>query len=174
MRWLISILALLFIVVPTGAKAEIVRSCSGALDGNIATIKGEGTCKNTAQANDCRARARAAIIECARDLYLARDSSNVLPVACQGGRGAKRAVLHWDQVILGIRGNDIGDRERWNQCCRGQDPKRKGSTQVLLQVAGDKGCGSTKIGKKLFQSDVVIGTIHFDCHKQRQNGLCDH
>jgi hypothetical protein len=69
MRWLIPIFALLFVVGPTGATAE-VRSCSGdikAADGVVvAKINGEGTCKNKAHANDCRAHARQAIEECAK------------------------------------------------------------------------------------------------------------
>lgn len=174
MRWLVAIFGLWLVFGPTGATAGIVRSCSGTLWGpvrDIATINGEGTCKNKAHANDCRKQAQDAILACAKALYAARTSGTKVPAACKGGGGAKSAVLHWDQVILGIRGNNLGDRVRWNTCCRGKPPNTN-QTKVFLSVAGDKGCGGTKTGKNTFQSDYNIGTIFFDCQKQRQNGLC--
>jgi hypothetical protein len=172
MRWLIAILALWFVFGPTGASAEIVRSCSGQVFG-IATIGGEGTCKNKAHANDCRKHAHDAILDCAKALYAARASGTKLPAACRGGGGAKRAVLHWDQIILGIRGDNLGDRIRWNECCRGQNPNRKGKTGFSVRVVGDKGCASgPKVSKNTYQDDIHIGDIFFDCQKQRQQGLC--
>jgi len=54
-----------FVVGPTGATAE-VRSRSGDTRAStvvVATISGQGTGKNKAHANDCRAHARQAIDE---------------------------------------------------------------------------------------------------------------
>jgi hypothetical protein len=175
MRWFISILALWFVVAPTGATATETRSCSGTLAAgtSIAKINGEGTCKNKAHANDCRANARNAIVACAKALYADRGSDAKLPAACLGGRGAKTAVLQWNQVILGIRGDNIADRVRWNECCRTQNNSNADkSVEVKLTVVGDKGCGGTKTGSKTYRSSVDVGPIFFNCQKQRQKGLC--
>jgi len=177
MRWLICILALWFVVGPTGAAAE-VRSCSGdikAADGVVvAKINGQGTCKNKAHANDCRAHAREAIEECAKALWIVRNPGTELPAACRGRRGERSAVLHWNQIILGIRANNLGDRVRWNQCCRGQKPNTKGEIRVNVAEWGDKGCGSSKVHKTLYLGGAWLGNIHFDCKTQWQNGLCGH
>jgi hypothetical protein len=167
MRWLISIFALWFVVGSTGASAD-VRSCSGRInvgDVVIAKINGEGTCKNKAHANDCRAHAHRAIVKCAKELFLARD--NVIPNSCKGGRGVETAVLQWNQIILIPQGNNLVDRVRWNMCCAGQAPNTKKSKVITVHVSGDKGCGKFKHGKNLFEEDHGITTIEIDCQKDR-------
>jgi hypothetical protein len=83
-------------------------------------------------------------------------------------------VLHWNQTILGIRANNLGDRVRWNQCCRGQKPNTKGEIRVKVAGWGDKECASSKVRKKLYLGGAWLGNIHFDSKTQRQNGLCGH
>jgi hypothetical protein len=111
----------------------------------------------------------------AQKLWVARNAAgNELPAACQGARGERSAVLHWNQIILGIRADNLGDRVRWNECCRGQKPKTEGEIRVNLAVWGNKGCGSSKVHNNLYLSGAWLGDIHFDCKAQRQNGLCSH
>lgn len=176
MRWFISILALWFIVGPTGATATEIRSCSGTLavsSTSIAKINGEGMCKNKVHANDCRVNARNAIVACAKALFNAR-GSNKLPTICKGGRGAKTAVLQWNQIIPKIKADDIADRVRWNKCCR--TPNNSNTNKqvaVKLTVDGDKGCGGSKVGSKHYRSTFNIGVISYNCQRQRQAGLCN-
>jgi len=158
MRHLISILALGFVVYPTIATADIVRSCSATLTGGIAKINGEGTCAGKAKANQCRARAHQAIIDCANALWVGRNKDKV-PNACKGGRGAGRAVLQWNQVILIPQGNSLRDRVLWNKCCK--EKNSVGSEHIGMNVRGDKGCYDVR----------SLGNIGFDCATDRMK-LC--
>lgn len=163
-RWLICAFALGLFVAPTVATADIRRSCSGTIEiiGSdvIAKVNGEGTCARKAKANQCRERARQAIVGCANALWAGRNKDKI-PDACKVGRGAATVVLQWNQIMLIPRGNSLRDRVRWNKCCK--ERNSNGSAPISLSVSGDKGCFSLQA--------IGFGVIGFDCARDRMK-LC--
>ncbi|MDX1402129.1 MAG: hypothetical protein R3245_09425, partial [Kiloniellales bacterium] len=76
----------LFLASAPSALADISRGCSGevrvttgGLGEALATIEGRGSCKNKAQANDCRAHARKEIDRCIAGLWRDRQKNALAP-----------------------------------------------------------------------------------------------
>jgi hypothetical protein len=160
------------------AHAEISRGCTATISVGlvgqastylpIAEIEGRGTCKNSAHANDCRRRARAAIDDCRNALWNGRQG-DTLPAACRtlsAGRQGARVIYR--EVLSIAHSSRFIVRIEHVACCTLAPHSDSISVNIGGAVAGDKECGSIKIGKNKYQDEFNVQLdIPLDCSTLR-------
>lgn len=155
---------------PNPAAADISRGCAGTVfietEGGgapLATIDGRGFCKNRLHANECRERARKAIVACVRDLWANRNAAR-LPASCTvHGGGRPSARLTW---LPGTpaRLSSFNNRLTWNACCKLRPNANGLAYSVRAGIVGDKGCSA---------GFPIEGSItQVQCANLRANGFC--
>jgi len=195
------ILAAAFFVglTPGTAQADITRGCQGIFWVNVVggdninqantyrqfdTFEGRGACKNKAQANTCRARAKDNVFRCATDLWNARWSlignpndehpDGGLPEICQGRTTGAKNVGPFKKNSFG-QYFDIKHAIEYEGCCVLQPKSNSLQLSVSVTSTGDNGCGSkkrTKYGTSYQDNRTLESNYKVNCKQLRKNGIC--
>jgi hypothetical protein len=176
-----------------GARADIVRHCAGFIAASIkggvnangqpfvqgqsaatsaVNLNGRGTCRSTAYANDCRRRARDAIISCAVGIWAERWTRRVPTSVCESadnGRPPHAGVTRWGApgVPSSVRAtltNDVKRALEHTACCVLNPTARRLSFDVDLYVNGDARCPHIR--------DLIGQPYEANCRQLRNQGLC--
>jgi hypothetical protein len=167
------------------AGATEWRGCRGAItvqDGGtydtVWEFEGRGSCKNRANANDCRRAAKGAIEDCAREAWRTRWDRK-LPHACRPISGSSRAhVKGIADTSFGRGPGAEGDQDfKWAveraACCRMHPNRDRVTVTVGAASFGDKGCQSEK-AVEVGKIDVVLeGNYAAECRAARARGVCN-
>lgn len=179
----ILIAAGILLALATTASADITRSCQATLSVKInnsgsgdvlGNIVGQGSCKNTTQANDCRARANAEIDRCFAGAWRDRQK-NALAPECQSlspGSSRAGARLTWISSLPIAEPARLTARMAYAACCKLRPTA--GAIQVTVRgtISGDKGCGSSKHNGKYYDY-YASPTYNMDCNAWRAQGICN-
>jgi hypothetical protein len=135
-----------FIAATNGAHADIIRHCTGTIFAKVVSgvnangqgfiiggssfapavaLKGRGGCPSSAFANDCRRRARDAIISCAVGIWAERWNRRVPPDKCESAdntRPPHAGVTRWGfpDISSSVRAtltNDVKRSLEHAACC---------------------------------------------------------
>ena len=167
------------------AAADITRGCGASVDvavispgplsvENLGEIEGRGSCKNKANANDCRERARAALLKCRNDMWANRHA-NSIPSSCNSlvsGSGRSGAKLTYAGIAPISEPNRLMARAALSACCRLRPNKDKLSIQIAGRINGDKKCAAHKIGNDRYQEEYGFPRYEMSCKAWREKGIC--
>lgn len=180
MKFAILAISLLLASAPA-ALADITRGCSGevhvAVGGSgetVASIEARGSCKNKAQANDCRTLARKEIDRCIDGLWRDRQK-NVLAPECRSlasGTSRAGAKLTWRHVSSMAEPARLTARMAYSVCCQLRRDAGKLQVRVSASITGDKKCGEEHLGGNRYRSVLKLPNYDMDCNAWRSHGLC--
>ena len=189
---LLSLVALM--AASATASAEIKRHCQGLLyastfegirqDGQLLylpqpkpqammRLTGRGYCRNKLKANDCRKKAKSAIIGCVEAIWAKRWYKAVPTDKCTtfdlGGRPPFAKLESWGpstEIPARHRKKMTGDIKRvieYTACCVQHPTARSLKTRVFLLTSGEGACYETR---------QITGAYGSDCAALRRQGLC--
>jgi hypothetical protein len=189
-----SLLAFAGVIASTSAPdADIVRHCTATIFAKVVSgvnangqafvmgassytpavsLNGRGGCPSTVYANDCRRRARDAIISCAVGIWAERWNRRVPPDKCESAdntRPPHAGVTAWGApgTPSSVRTTLINDVKRSLEhaaCCIRQPTARQLNFKVELRVTGDTRCSHAR--------DLIGTHYEADCQQLRNQGLC--
>jgi hypothetical protein len=195
---LIALAASALIALPTvPAAADIYRGCAGFFDlrvvggsgvdnsrpatKNLDQFEGRGQCKNTAQANTCRVRAKDNVFRCANDLWAVRWNllgdpndgkwDGGLPLSCQGRATGAKGVGPFKQNPFGQH-FDIKYEIEYAACCEMQPTANLLNLSISVSTVGDKGCGNDKAFGAYREQRTLESNYVADCKSLRKQGMC--
>jgi len=170
-----------FLASAPAALADITRGCSGevrvaagGIGEAMASIEGRGSCKNKAQANDCRTHARKEIDRCIAGLWRDRQKNALAPECRSLASGTSRAgaKLTWRHVSSMAEPGRLTARMAYSICCRLRPDASKLEVRVITYITGDKMCGDVHLGGDRYRSVVKLPDYDMDCNAWRLQGLC--
>jgi hypothetical protein len=164
--------------------ADITRGCSagfqiliadGSTFADLGSIEGRGSCRNKAQANECRQRARGEIDRCIAGLWRDRQKNAIAPECNSLVSGSSRsgAKLTWSGIYLIAEPNRLTARMAYAACCRMRPSAAQLQVQVVGAIEGDKSCGDLKVGQDRYRSGFSLSNYDMSCTAWREQGLCD-
>lgn len=169
------------------AQAEITRHCTGYIGPTIIAgidsrgrqftigfqksragvfLGGRGTCRGKAWANDCRRRARDAVIACARELWRTRRSRRVPTNACGSAytsRPPHGYITQWGSPPRSVLRGNVKGAVQHAACCVLFPQARELTFSVYLSVVGDTRCN---------HYSTLESRSKANCHTLRAKGLC--
>jgi len=180
-RFLFAI-GLLLSFVPT-ASADITRSCKAvfsvatftpSLSKTIGSISGQGSCKNKASANDCRAAARKEIDRCIAGMWRDRQKNTIASECNTLVNGSSRAgaKLSWNGILTISEPSRLTARMAYNVCCQMRPDAGRIQARIIGQITGDKMCGEKKVGNDSDQAFIQLQNYDMDCNAWRAQGIC--
>ena len=194
----VSALAIFVLIAPVPAEADITRGCQGSFDirvigGDITApsntrkkldlFEARGACKNTAQANTCRSRAKDNVFRCANELWDRRwnligdpkdgNADLGLPDICLGRTTGAKKVGPFKENKHGQH-FDIKYTIEYNTCCVLQPRSEDLDVKVTVSSFGDKGCGKTKssMGNTWSEWRTLEPSYGVNCKSLRKQGMC--
>ncbi|WP_137110273.1 hypothetical protein [Rhodobacter sp. SY28-1] len=165
------------------ATSDILRSCRASIEVQtsgkpavvLAYLTGQGPCKNKANADKCRERARAELDECLDIVWADHRFDGALPLQCADMTSARRgARMAWEGIRLYEPPRSLF-REAIHEVCCVQAPNKSSVTFHLGgSIWGGPGCAKS-IGNDMTQSDFTfVSGFGVDCNHWRDDeGICD-
>ena len=165
------------------AAADILRRCQGSIHVygfvgppvDLAFLTGQGACKNKANADKCRARAREQLDECLDIIWKDHRFDGELPMACRDMTSARPgAMMAWEGIRLYKAPRSLF-REAVHEACCVQEPN---ATMITFSLGGSiwggPGCAAS-IGNDQTQSDFVFAEpFTVDCnHWRKDEDICE-
>ncbi|MCU0904678.1 MAG: hypothetical protein MUE83_12485 [Tabrizicola sp.] len=175
--------ALFLAAIALPAHSDILRKCQANIQAEglgkpaveLATLTGQGVCKNKANADKCRARARKELDECLDIIWKDQRFDGELPLACRDMTSARPgAMMAWEGIRLYKAPRSLF-REAVHEVCCVQKPNATMTTFSLVgSIWGGPGCAAS-IGGDLTQSDFVfVSPFTVDCnHWRKDEKICD-
>jgi hypothetical protein len=183
MRRPVLIAALFLSVFALPATSDILRSCKASIEVQapgkpsvvLAYLTGQGPCKNKANADKCRERARVELNECLDIIWADHRFDGTLPMQCadmtSGRRGAR---LSWEGIRLYEPPRSLF-REAVHEICCVQSPN-KGSVSFHLggSIWGGPGCAKSIGGGKTQSDYTFVAGFSVDCtHWRNDENICE-
>ena len=169
----------------SSSAADITRGCTASVNvvviapgpmswDDLGAIEGRGSCKNTLQANDCRARARSALDACRKDMWANRQT-NAIPYSCTSlvaNSSRAGAKLTYAGIAAIAEPNRLMARAARSACCKLRPNSDKISIQIEGAIVGDKKCAANKVGNDRYQEEYAFPRYEMSCKAWRDQGIC--
>ncbi len=183
MRRPVAFAALFLAAIAQPATADILRSCNASIEASglgkpavtLALLTAKGACKNKANADKCRARAREQLDECLDIVWKDHRFDSELPMECRdGSSGRPGANMAWEGIRLYKSPRSLF-REAVHEVCCIQDPSATMKTFALQgSIWGGPGCAASIGGGKTESDFVLVSTFTVDCnHWRKDEKICD-
>ena len=175
------IAALALFALPS--SADILRRCQASIEAYggewqpvvLAYLTGQGSCKNKANADKCRARARDQLDECLDIVWKDHRFDDELPLACRDMTSARPgAMMAWEGIRLYKAPRSLF-REAVHEACCVQEPNTTMMSFTLGgSIWGGPGCAAS-IGNDQTLSDFVFAQpFTVDCnHWRKDEKICE-
>ena len=193
------IITFVFISFTAPSHADITRGCAASFSINVHNVKGtqtnkhtklfdkfeaRGACKNKAQANTCRKRAKDNVFRCANELWDSRwnligdpNDNNAdlgLPSICTGRSTGAKGIGPYRKNQFG-QVFDIKNEIEYQACCVLQPKADSLDIKLTVHSQGDNGCGAYRdpLPKSPWgETRTLIGDYHANCKQLRVRRLC--